>query len=140
MLMLLFSKRSVTALHRWFVLNKRNHVIKEQALHYLSDDTIITVVGLVNNFGSLFALVGKSIVDPLEEMTAPQSIDNRASLISEQDKIISTGANNNTIEPPKHRSLKHTTWKKNKKVLERVQRKNNKQTLPAWNRKAASCR
>ena len=51
---------------------------KPMALHYLSDDTIITVDGFASNFGSLLALVGKSTVDPLEEMTAPQSIDNRA--------------------------------------------------------------
>jgi hypothetical protein len=44
----------------------------------------------------------------LEEMTTPQSRDSRAFRISEQDLMISTGANNNTIETPKHRSLKHT--------------------------------
>jgi hypothetical protein len=45
---------------------------------YLSADTIITVDGLANNFGSLLDLVGKSTVDPLEEIAAPQSIDKRA--------------------------------------------------------------
>lgn len=74
--MLLFSKIDVTALHRRF--EKKNHVIKEHAAYYLSDDTIIAVDGLLNNFGSLLALVGKSTVDPLEQMAAPQSTDNRA--------------------------------------------------------------
>uniref|UniRef100_A0A0A9DDF4 Uncharacterized protein n=1 Tax=Arundo donax TaxID=35708 RepID=A0A0A9DDF4_ARUDO len=70
----------------------------------LSDDTTITAVGLVNNSGSLLAFVGKSTVDALEEMTTPRSMENRAFRISEQDLIISTGANNNMIELPKHRS------------------------------------
>jgi len=118
MLMFLFSKRTVVTLHILHVLDKTNHVTKAWTLHYLSDDTIITAVGLANNFGSLLAFVGKSTVDPLEEMTAPQSVDNRALWISKQDIMISTGANNNTIEPPKHRSLKYTIRKENKNFTE----------------------
>jgi len=117
MLMFLFSKRTFVTLHELHVLDKTN-VIKAWTVHYLSDDTIITAVGLVNNFGSLLAFVGKSTVDPLEEMTTPQSMDNRALWISKQDIMISTGANNNTIEPPKHRSLKYTIRKENKNFTE----------------------
>ena len=116
--MFLFSKRTVVTLHILHVLDKTNHVTKAWTLHYLSDDTIITAVGLANNFGSLLAFVGKSTVEPLEEMTAPQSVDNRALWISKQDIMISTGANNNTIEPPKHISLKYTIWKENKNFIE----------------------
>jgi hypothetical protein len=46
-------------------------------------------------------------VDPLEEITAPQLIDSRALWISKQDIMISTWANNDTVEPPKPRILKY---------------------------------
>jgi hypothetical protein len=106
-LIFLFSKRTTVALHKLHVLDKTNNVIKAWSLHYLSDDTIITPVGSVSSFCSLLAFVGKSTVDPLEEMTAPQSMDNRALWISVQDIMISTRANNNTIEPPKLIILKY---------------------------------
>jgi hypothetical protein len=86
---------------------RQNNFIKACVLHYLSDDTIITLVALLDNFSSRLSFIGKSTVDSLEEMTTPQSRDSRAFRISEQDLMISIGANNNTIEPPKHRSLEH---------------------------------
>jgi hypothetical protein len=106
-LIFLISKRTAVALHKLHVLDKTKYVIKAWTLHYLSDDTIITAVGLVSSFCSLLDFVGKSTVDPSEEMTAPQSMDNRALWISAQDIMISTGANNNTVEPPKFRILKY---------------------------------
>jgi hypothetical protein len=87
-LIFLFSKRTTITLHKLHVLDKTNSVIKAWNLHYLSDDIIITADGLVRSFGSLLAFVAKRTVDPLEEMTAPQSMDSRAMWISTQDIMI----------------------------------------------------
>lgn len=77
-------------------------------------------------------------VDLLEEITAPQSMDSRALWISKQDIMISTWANNDTVEPPKPRILKYTIWKEFKIFTEPEETKSNKLTLPSWSREASS--
>src|SRR5688572_7248609 len=77
-------------------------------------------------------------VDPLEEITAPQSMDSRALWISKQDITISTWANNDTVEPPKSRILKYTIWKEFKIFTEPEETKTNKLTLRSWSREASS--
>lgn len=53
--------------------------------------------------------------------------------------MTSTGAKSSTIEPAQDRSLIHTVWKMNKIFRERVKR-NIRQTLPARDGEASSCR